>query len=83
MAESVEQALPAPRPEHLEVPTTADQLLTLRKAADLLGWTVPQYVLTAALDRAERDLYEQSTPAPPTLPAEALTPYTALLTPTS
>ncbi|MFC4906294.1 hypothetical protein [Actinomadura gamaensis] len=73
-----------PLPDHLDVPATEDQFLTITRAADLLGWTVPEYVLTATLDRAERDLYENATiPSPPTLTQATLTPYTALLTPTS
>jgi hypothetical protein len=37
--------------------TTEDQDLVIRKAAELQGLTVPQYILCAVLDRAERDLY--------------------------
>lgn len=46
--------------ERLELRATAEQHLAIRKAAELVGWTVPQYVLSAALDRAERDLYEHA-----------------------
>jgi uncharacterized protein (DUF1778 family) len=61
MSESVHQDLPAPRHgDHIEFNVSDEQDLVLRKAADLLGWTVPQYVLSAALDRAERDLYEHA-----------------------
>ncbi|MFC5754099.1 DUF1778 domain-containing protein [Actinomadura rugatobispora] len=58
---SVRQDLPDSQPaERIELQTTEEQALAIRKAADLVGWTVPQYVLSAALDRAERDLYEQA-----------------------
>jgi uncharacterized protein (DUF1778 family) len=40
--------------------TTEDESLLIRKAAELQGWTVTQYVLCAVLDRAERDLYEHA-----------------------
>jgi uncharacterized protein (DUF1778 family) len=40
--------------------TTADQELVIRKAAELSGWTVAEYVRSAILDRAERDLYEHA-----------------------
>ena len=39
---------------------TEEQDLILRKAAELQGWTVEEYVLCAVLDRAERDLYEHA-----------------------
>ncbi|MGI5168116.1 DUF1778 domain-containing protein [Spirillospora sp. CA-253888] len=58
MSESVRQGLPAIR--QIELNITEEQHLVIRKAADDLGWTVPQYVLCAALDRAERDLYEHA-----------------------
>ncbi|MFC9977214.1 DUF1778 domain-containing protein [Spirillospora sp. NPDC127200] len=58
MSESVRQGLPAIR--QIELDITEEQHLVIRKAADDLGWTVPQYVLCAALDRAERDLYEHA-----------------------
>ncbi|MGK5555265.1 DUF1778 domain-containing protein [Actinomadura kijaniata] len=90
MSESVRQDLPAPRPDdHIAFPTTAEQHLVISKAAELLGWTVPQYVLCAALDRAERDLYEHAAlndpPPHPTAPAPGgregtAGPLTALLT---
>jgi len=61
MSESVHQDLPVSPPAgHLELHTTEEQAHALRKAADLVGWTVPEYVLSAALDRAERDLYEHA-----------------------
>lgn len=34
--------------------------LIIRKAAELQGWSVTDYVRAAVLDRAERDLYEQA-----------------------
>ncbi|MFI0354026.1 DUF1778 domain-containing protein [Actinomadura sp. 9N407] len=49
-----------PRNDRLELRTSEEQHLAIRKAAELVGWTVPQYVLSAALDRAERDLYEHA-----------------------
>ncbi|GAA2574581.1 DUF1778 domain-containing protein [Actinomadura fulvescens] len=59
MYESVRQDLPVSRDDdRIEFETSEEQNLVIRKAAELLGWTVPQYVLSAALDRAERDLYE-------------------------
>ncbi|MEU5878239.1 DUF1778 domain-containing protein [Spirillospora sp. NPDC047279] len=61
MYESVHQDLPVTRlNDHIEFPTSEEQRLVIRKAAELLGWTVPQYVLSAVLDRAERDLYEHA-----------------------
>ncbi len=39
---------------------TEEQNLIIRKAAELQGWTVEEYVLCAVLDRAERDLYEHA-----------------------
>lgn len=77
MPESVRQDLPAT--EHIAFRISADQFLVIRKAAELIGWTVTDYVLSAALDRAERDLYEhaaaQEAPPDPT----AASPYVALL----
>jgi uncharacterized protein (DUF1778 family) len=62
MSESVRQDLPASRhTDHIELLVSEEQSHVISKAADLLGWTVPQYVLCAALDRAERDLYEHAT----------------------
>ncbi|MFA1549452.1 type II toxin -antitoxin system TacA 1-like antitoxin [Actinomadura chokoriensis] len=78
MPESVRQDLPAT--EHIAFPTSADQFLVIREAAELIGWTVADYVLSAALDRAERDLHEHAAvQAPPPAPTAA-TPYVALLT---
>jgi len=62
MSESVHQDLPiAASNDHIEVPVSGEQDLAIRRAAELVGWTVEQYVLSAALDRAERDLYEYAT----------------------
>lgn len=84
MSESVRQDLPATRADdHISLPTSADQLLVIRKAAELAGWTVGDYVLSAVLDRAERDLYEHaaaqeaSAPDPPA--PDSTDPYVALL----
>ena len=75
MPESVRQDLPAT--EHIAFPASADQFLVIRKAAELVGWTITDYVLSAALDRAERDLYEHAAaleataPPPPPPPGPA------------
>jgi uncharacterized protein (DUF1778 family) len=62
MSESVQQALPITRSDdRLEITVSPDQNLVIRKAAQLVGWTVEQYVLSVTLDRAERDLSEQAT----------------------
>ncbi|MBO2455654.1 DUF1778 domain-containing protein [Actinomadura barringtoniae] len=64
MSESVRPDLPASRhTDHIEFDLSDEQGLVIRKAADLLGWTVPQYVMSAVLDRAERDLYEHAAAA--------------------
>jgi uncharacterized protein (DUF1778 family) len=39
------------------VRTTADQDLVIRRAAELSGWTVEEFVLCAVLDRAEREVH--------------------------
>ncbi|TMQ93519.1 DUF1778 domain-containing protein, partial [Actinomadura soli] len=67
--------------DHLTVRPSPDQLLVIRKAAELIGWTVTDFVLSAALDRAERDLYEHAAALAPATPAETdpTGPYTALL----
>ncbi|MDL4818868.1 type II toxin -antitoxin system TacA 1-like antitoxin [Actinomadura opuntiae] len=85
MSESVRQDLPAPGADgRIVLGTSAEQLLAIRKAAELIGWTVDDYVLSAALDRAERDLYEHAaalraaTPDPAPDP-NAAEPYIALL----
>lgn len=81
MPESVRQDLPAT--EHIAFRTSADQFLVIRKAAELIGWTVTDYVLSAALDRAERDLYEhaaaQEAAAPDPAAPDPTDPYVALL----
>ncbi|GAA1833786.1 DUF1778 domain-containing protein [Actinomadura chokoriensis] len=81
MPESVRQDLPAT--EHIAFRISDEQSLVIRKAAELIGWTVTEYVLSAALDRAERDLYEHAAATnPPTAPAtpNPSGPLTALLT---
>ena len=89
MPESVRQDLPAtehPATEHIEhiaFRISADQFLVIREAAELIGWTVTDYVLSAALDRAERDLYEHAAeqaaaPADPAAP-DPSGPLVALL----
>ncbi|MEO5874285.1 MAG: DUF1778 domain-containing protein [Streptosporangiaceae bacterium] len=40
--------------------TDANQELVIRKAAELQGLTVSEYLLCAVLDRAERDLYTEA-----------------------
>ncbi|MFB4316752.1 DUF1778 domain-containing protein [Actinomadura sp. 21ATH] len=65
--------------EHLELWTSGEQHLAIRKAAELVGWTVSQYVLSAALDRAERDLYGHAATRPREA-GESVEPYVALVT---
>ncbi|MFA1539461.1 type II toxin -antitoxin system TacA 1-like antitoxin [Actinomadura monticuli] len=81
MPESVRQDLPAT--EQIAFRISADQFLVIRKAAELVGWTVDDFVLSTVLDRAERDLYEhaaaQQTPAAPADP-DPSGPFVALLT---
>lgn len=60
MQPSVHHDLPGAHDDHIHLHTSAEAHLALRKAAALIGWTVPEYVLSAALDRAERDLYEHA-----------------------
>ncbi|MFD0904716.1 type II toxin -antitoxin system TacA 1-like antitoxin [Actinomadura sediminis] len=60
MQPSVHHDLPGAHDDHIHLHTSAEEHLAIRKAAALIGWTVPQYVLSAALDRAERDLYEHA-----------------------
>lgn len=48
------------RKGHLGFRTTDEEELLIRKAAELQGWTVSQYILCAVLDRAERDLYTEA-----------------------
>ncbi|MFG1999391.1 DUF1778 domain-containing protein [Spirillospora sp. NPDC048911] len=88
MYESVHQDLPVSHDNgHIEFLTSEEQHRVIRKAAELLGWTVPQYVLSTALDRAERDLYEHAAAhteqaRPTTPPAEeeaAVMPLVAVI----
>ncbi|GAA0576936.1 type II toxin -antitoxin system TacA 1-like antitoxin [Actinomadura livida] len=61
MSESVHQDLPATHADdHIALRMSAEQILVIRKAAELAGWTVTDYVLSTVLDRAERDLYEHA-----------------------
>ncbi|GAA4228903.1 hypothetical protein GCM10022254_20130 [Actinomadura meridiana] len=79
MSESVRQNLPAA--DEITLHPSAEQLLVIRKAAELIGWTVTDYVMSALLDRAERDLYEHAAAReemPPTN-TEPVAPLTALL----
>jgi uncharacterized protein (DUF1778 family) len=48
------------RIERIGFRTTEHESELIRRAADLRGLTVTQYVLCAVLDRAERDLYEHA-----------------------
>jgi uncharacterized protein (DUF1778 family) len=48
------------RVERMGFRTTEHESELIRRAADLRGWTVTQYLLCAVLDRAERDLYEHA-----------------------
>ncbi|TDC58420.1 DUF1778 domain-containing protein, partial [Actinomadura sp. GC306] len=58
MSESVHQDLPVPHHDtHIALRMSAEQILVIRKAAELAGWTVTDYVLATVLDRAERDLH--------------------------
>lgn len=58
MSVSAQPDLPPARlAEHIVIEITEEQLVVISQAADLLGWTVPEYLLCAVLDRAERDLY--------------------------
>ncbi|MFG2086562.1 MULTISPECIES: DUF1778 domain-containing protein [unclassified Spirillospora] len=84
MSESVRQDLPATHAdEHIALRMSAEQILVIRKAAELIGWTVTDYVLSTALDRAERDLYEHAAALDAAAPAPAdpdpADPYVALL----
>ncbi|MEU8797046.1 DUF1778 domain-containing protein [Spirillospora sp. NPDC048819] len=82
MSESVRQDLPASQADdHIAFRTSAEQILVIRKAAELIGWTVTDYVLSAALDRAERDLYEHAAALEAAAPADPdpTDPYVALL----
>ncbi|HZB29005.1 MAG TPA: DUF1778 domain-containing protein [Streptosporangiaceae bacterium] len=48
------------RIERIGFRTTEQEGALIRRAADLRGLTITQYVLCAVLDRAERDLYEHA-----------------------
>jgi uncharacterized protein (DUF1778 family) len=61
MTASAEHRLPLPvHGGFIGFRTTAEQELVIRKAAELSGWTVAEYVRSAVLDRAERELYEHA-----------------------
>ncbi|MGP4027995.1 type II toxin -antitoxin system TacA 1-like antitoxin [Actinomadura sp. 3N407] len=84
MSESVRQDLPATQADdHIAFRISAEQILVIRKAAELIGWTVTDYVLSTALDRAERDLYEHAAAVEAAAPADtdpdSTDPYVALL----
>lgn len=80
MPESVRQDLPATgTDDHIAFRTSADQFHAIRKAAELIGWTITDYVLSAALDRAERDLHEHATCQTPPADFDPTPPYVALL----
>ncbi|HEV7934799.1 MAG TPA: DUF1778 domain-containing protein [Actinomadura sp.] len=59
---------------------TQEQERLIRKAAELSGWSISDYVLCAVLDRAEREVHEDAAraewernPAPPSIePFESL-----------
>ena len=84
MPESVRHDLRAAQADdHIAFRISAEQILVIRKAAELIGWTVTDYVLSTALDRAERDLYEHAAAleaaAPSTSDTDPTDPYVALL----
>jgi uncharacterized protein (DUF1778 family) len=68
------------RIERIGLRTTVNEGDLIRRAADLRGWTVTQYVLCAVLDRAERDLYEDAAAIRPAaaMPDAAAEPLHAL-----
>ncbi|WP_019634855.1 DUF1778 domain-containing protein [Actinomadura atramentaria] len=74
------ESVPAPRSESVEFRISPEQHLVLHEAAALLGWTVAEYVLSTALDRAERDLHTHAATIAPPLPDPDLTPFTVFLT---
>lgn len=61
-------------------PTEHEDLI-IRKAAELQGWSVTEYVRAAVLDRAERDIYEwaAATDWETVFPATSAEPITSLL----
>ncbi|WP_018655254.1 DUF1778 domain-containing protein [Actinomadura flavalba] len=69
------ESVPAPR---LTLHPTPEQLQLLHEAAALLGWTLHQYILSTALDAAERDLHTHHTPPAPATPDP--TPFTTFAT---
>ncbi|WP_037558755.1 DUF1778 domain-containing protein [Spirillospora albida] len=83
MTDPVRHNLPAVRPDDpIAFRASAEQCLVIREAAALIGWTVHDYVLSAALDRAERDLYEHAAvrDVRPSHPAPTTTePYVAVI----
>ncbi|RAY12495.1 hypothetical protein DPM19_25515 [Actinomadura craniellae] len=58
MSVSAHQNLPPSA--HLAFELTEEQEFIVRRAAELLGWSVTEYILCTVLDRAERDLYEHA-----------------------
>jgi uridine phosphorylase len=68
------------RIERMGFRTTEHESTLIRRAADLRGLTVTQYVLCAVLDRAERDLYEHAarTQQEPPMPEGTVEPFHAL-----
>jgi hypothetical protein len=48
------------RSEQIGFRASENESMLIRRAAELRGWTITQYVLCAVLDRAERDLYEHA-----------------------
>ncbi len=68
------------RIERIGFRTTENEIALIRRAANLRGWTVTQYVLCAVLDRAERDLYEHAarTQSATSMPDGAVEPLHAL-----
>ncbi|HEX6469371.1 MAG TPA: DUF1778 domain-containing protein [Streptosporangiaceae bacterium] len=53
------------RRQRIGFSATEDEGELIRRAAELRGVTMTQYVLCAVLDRAERDLYEHAVRAQP------------------
>ncbi|OLT38225.1 hypothetical protein BJF79_27725 [Actinomadura sp. CNU-125] len=80
MQPSVHHDHPCAHDDHIHLHTSTEQHRAIRRAAALIGWTVPEYVLSAALDRAERDLYEHAAlhDAPDEAAALSPDPYVAI-----
>ncbi|MFC0041198.1 DUF1778 domain-containing protein [Actinomadura rayongensis] len=75
------ESVPAFHPdESVEFRLSAEQHVVLSEAAALLGWTVPEFILCTALDRAERDLHAQAATATPTGEDTTHAPFTVFLT---